>query len=114
MKRLFLLKKTARHMRWHKKGVHENDQVIVHPSDSEAFKALDDFDADFAMDAWNVHIGLTTDGFLPYNMSVVSYSCWTIFAIPNNLPSSLCMKYEYICSCVSSYLIQTTREHASM
>jgi hypothetical protein len=27
--------------------VHENDQVMVHPSDSEAWKALDDFDADF-------------------------------------------------------------------
>jgi hypothetical protein len=25
MKRLFISKKTARHMRWHKEGVHEND-----------------------------------------------------------------------------------------
>jgi hypothetical protein len=58
MKRLFLSKKTARHMRWHKEGVHENDQVMVHPSDSEAWKVLDDFDTYFARDAWNVHIGL--------------------------------------------------------
>jgi hypothetical protein len=36
MKQLFLPKKIARHMRWHKKGVHENDQVMVHPFDSEA------------------------------------------------------------------------------
>jgi hypothetical protein len=36
MKQLFISKKTARHMRWHKKGVRENDQVMVHPSDSEA------------------------------------------------------------------------------
>jgi hypothetical protein len=35
MKWLFLSKKTARHMRWHKEGVHENDQVMVHPFDSE-------------------------------------------------------------------------------
>jgi hypothetical protein len=35
MKWLFISKKTARHMRWHKEGVHENDQVMVHPSDSE-------------------------------------------------------------------------------
>jgi hypothetical protein len=61
MKRLFILKKTARHMRWHKKGVHENDQVMVHPSNSEAWKALDDFDADFARDEWNVRIGLPMD-----------------------------------------------------
>jgi hypothetical protein len=36
MKRLFLSKKTARHMRWHKEGVRENDQVMVQSSDSEA------------------------------------------------------------------------------
>jgi hypothetical protein len=51
MKRLFLSKKTARHMRWHKEGVYENDQVMVHSSNSEAWKALDDFDADFVRDA---------------------------------------------------------------
>jgi hypothetical protein len=47
MKHLFISKKTVVHMRWHKESVHENDQVMVHPSDSEAWKALDDFDADF-------------------------------------------------------------------
>jgi hypothetical protein len=51
MKRLFISKKIARHMRWHMDGVRENDQVMVHPSDSEAWKALDDFDLDFARDA---------------------------------------------------------------
>jgi hypothetical protein len=51
MKRLFISKKTARHMRWHKEGVRENDQVMVHPSDSEAWKVLDDFDPNFAKDA---------------------------------------------------------------
>jgi hypothetical protein len=35
MKLLFLSKKTTRHMRWHKEGIRENDQVMVHPSDSE-------------------------------------------------------------------------------
>jgi hypothetical protein len=75
MKRLFFLKKTTRHMRWHKEGVRENEQVMVHPSDSEAWKVVDDFDADFIRDARNVRIGLTTDGFSLYNTSVVSYSC---------------------------------------
>jgi hypothetical protein len=36
MKQLLISKKTARHMRWHKEGVRENDQVMVHPFDSEA------------------------------------------------------------------------------
>jgi hypothetical protein len=87
-------------MRWHKEGIHENDQVMVHPFDSEAWKTLDDFDADFAIDARNVRIGLATDGFSPYNMSAASYSCWHVFNIPYNLPPSLCMKYEYMLLCL--------------
>jgi hypothetical protein len=100
MKQLFLSKKTARHMRWHKEGVRENDQVMVHPSDSEAWKTLDDFDADLVRDARDVRIGLAMDGFMPYNMSVVSYSCWPVFAIPYNFPPSFCMKYEYMFLCL--------------
>jgi hypothetical protein len=100
MKQLFISKKTARHMRWHKEGVHENDQVMVHLSDSEAWKALDDFDPDFTRDARNVRIGLATDGFSPYNMSASSYSCWPVIAIPYNLPPALCMKYEYMFLCL--------------
>jgi hypothetical protein len=72
---LFLSKKTARHMRWHKEGILENDQVMVYPSDSEEWKALDDFDVDFARDTRNVCIELATDGFSRYHTSVVPYSC---------------------------------------
>jgi hypothetical protein len=100
MKWLFLSKKTARRMRWHKECVRENDQVMVHPSDSEAWKALDDFDADITRNARNVRIGLATDGLLPYNMSAATYSCWPVFAISYNLLPSLCMKYEYMFLCL--------------
>jgi hypothetical protein len=100
MKWLFLSKKTARHMRWHKEGVRENDQVMVHPSDSEAWKALDNFGADFARDARNVRIRLVTDGFSSYNMSAASYSYCPVLTIPYNIPPSLCMKYEYMFLCL--------------
>jgi hypothetical protein len=100
MEWLLLSKKTARHMRWHKEGVRENDQVMVHLSDSEAWKDLDDFNVDFIRDARNVHIGLVIDGFTSYNMRAVSYSCWPVFAITYNLPPSLCMKYEYMFLCL--------------
>jgi hypothetical protein len=94
-------------MRWHKEGVCENDQVMVHLSDSKAWKALDDFDTDFARDVQNVHIGLAMDGFMPYNMSAASYSCWHVFAISYSLPPSLCMIYEYMFLC----LIIPSRDH---
>ena len=96
LKRLFLSKNTARHMRWHKEGQHDNNQVMVHPSDSDAWKALDDFDTDFASEARNVRIGLATDGFSPFNVTASSYSCWPVFTIPYNLPPALCMKYEFM------------------
>jgi hypothetical protein len=67
LKRLFISKRTARHMRWHKEGIRENDGVMGHPSDGEAWKVLDRFDADFASDARNVYFGLATDGFDPFS-----------------------------------------------
>jgi hypothetical protein len=100
MKRLFISKKTARHMRWHKEGMRENNQVMVDPSDSEVWKALDNFDADFARDARNVRIGLAIDGLSLYNVSAALYSSWPVFAIPYNLPPAPCMKYEYMLLCL--------------
>jgi hypothetical protein len=80
--------------------LHENDQVMVHLSDSEAWKVLDNFDLDFVRDARNVCIGLVTGGFMPYNLFAASYSYWPIFAISYNLPPALYMKYEYMFLCL--------------
>jgi hypothetical protein len=93
VKQLFLSKKLAMHMQWHKEGVRENDELMVHPSDRDAWKALDKFDPDFAVEPRNVRIDLTTDGFTTFGQMASSYSCWPIFVIPYNLPSYLCRKY---------------------
>jgi hypothetical protein len=53
-KRLFIYNRTVRHMQWHKEDIHENDRVMRHPLDSEAWKVLNRFDADFASDARNI------------------------------------------------------------
>ena len=100
LKRMFISKRTARHMRWHKEGVRENKGVMGHPSDGDAWKALDSFDPVFAADARNVRIGLATDGFDPFSTNSAPYSCWPVFAIPYNLPPSLCMKYEFTFLCL--------------
>lgn len=100
LKRLFLSRRMAMHMRWHKEGEQENNEVMVHPSDGDAWKALDSFDPEFAKDARNVRIGLATDGFRPFGQTAASYSCWPVFAIPYNLPPSLCMKYEFMFLCL--------------
>jgi hypothetical protein len=59
-------------MRWHK-GVRENDELMVHPSDGDAWKALDTFDLDLAAEPRNVRIGLVTDGFTPFGQMASSY-----------------------------------------
>jgi hypothetical protein len=75
LKRLFISKRTTRHMRWHKKGICENDEVMVHSSDGEAWKVLDRFDAYFTSDARNVYFGLVTDDFDPFSINSAPYSC---------------------------------------
>jgi hypothetical protein len=42
------------HMRWHKEGECENNNVMVHPFDGEVWKVFDNFDPDFVRDARNV------------------------------------------------------------
>jgi hypothetical protein len=88
------------HMRWHKDCMDRQDGLMVHPSDGDAWKALDKFDPDFASDARNIRIGLATDGFTPFNMIAASYSCWPVIAIRYNLPPALCMKYEFMFLCL--------------
>jgi hypothetical protein len=104
LKRLFISKRTTRHLRWHKEGIPENDGVMGHPLDGEAWKVLDRFDADFASNARNVRFGLVTYGFDPLGTNSTPYSCWPIFVVSYNLPPYLCMKFES-CSFVSSYLV---------
>jgi hypothetical protein len=73
---------------------------MVHPSDGDALKALDNVGLEFASDARNVRMGLATDGFMPFNMTTMSYSCWPVIAIPYNLPPALCIKYEFMFLCL--------------
>jgi hypothetical protein len=72
----------------------------VHPSDGEAWKVLDKFDADFASDARNVRFRLVTDSFDPFSTNPTLYSCWLIFVVSYNLPPSIYMKFKFIFLCL--------------
>jgi hypothetical protein len=87
-------------MRWHKEGICENDGVMGHPSDGEAWKVLDGFDADFASDARKARFGLVTYCFDPFSTNSAPYSCWPVFAVSYNLPPSLCIKFEFMSLCL--------------
>jgi hypothetical protein len=41
-------------MRWHKEREREDNHVMSHPSASDVWKALDDFDLEFASEVRNI------------------------------------------------------------
>jgi hypothetical protein len=71
-----------------------------HPSDGEAWKLLDMFDAGFASDSRNVRFRLATDGSDTFSTNSAPYSCWPSFVVSYNLPPSLCMKFEFMFLCL--------------
>ena len=73
-----------------------NLNVMVHPSDAEAWTHFNTICPDFAMDARNVRVAMGTDGFNPFGFGKAQYSCWPVFVISLNLPPALCMKEENI------------------
>jgi hypothetical protein len=52
-------------MWWHKEGKRDSEDldIMSHPSDGEAWQALDRFDLEFARDPRSVRFGLSMDGF---------------------------------------------------
>lgn len=96
LQRLYLAEESAKHMRYHKEGHHENPKLIIHPSDAEAWKHFDREYPEFAKEATNVRLGICTDGFTPFSFGTAPYSCWPVFVTPYNLPPGMCMKKENI------------------
>jgi Transposase family tnp2 len=94
LQRMYMTRTTAERMRWHKEGLREKPGIIVHSSDAEAWKTFDLKHPDFAYEVRNVRLGLTTDGFMPYNSSATPYSCWAVFVFPYNLPPIFLMKED--------------------
>ena len=91
IQRLYMTEETAKQMTWHKVGKRyrkdANDrEMMIHPSDGEAWKSFDGKHHVKAAEARNVRIAMSTDGFNPFGMTSASYSCWPMFVMPLNLP----------------------------
>jgi hypothetical protein len=85
-------------MRWHKKGKRDSEDpnIMSHPTNSEAWEALDHFDPEFAWDPKSVRLGLSTDGFQPHNEANRLYSYWPVFIVPYNLPPNKYLKQGFV------------------
>ena len=67
LQRLFMSKQVAKDMKWHK-NKRVDDGVLRHPIDSWTWKSFDDQHMFFASDACNVILGLSLDGFNPFDI----------------------------------------------
>ncbi|XP_043817332.1 uncharacterized protein LOC122725001 [Manihot esculenta] len=95
LQRLYASNATAKDMTWH--ATHgTDDDLMHHPSDSNAWKAFDNNWPHFSAEKRNVRLGLCTDGFQPFGQSGQQYSSWPVILTPYKLPPWLCMKGEYM------------------
>ncbi|CAN6679978.1 unnamed protein product [Malus baccata var. baccata] len=91
LQRFFMSKHTAEHMRWHAIQC-PKDEFMRHPSDSPAWKHLDNLYPDFASEIRNVRLGLASDGFNPFGKMRNDHSTWPVVLSVYNLPPWMCIK----------------------
>jgi hypothetical protein len=98
IKQLYLSEETTKHIWWHKEGKCDSgdSDIMSHPTDGEAWQALNCFDPKFARDPRNVPLGLSMDGFQLHNTDSSPYSCWPVFVMPYNLLPNKCLTQMFI------------------
>jgi hypothetical protein len=74
------------------KGKRYGEDKMGHLADGEAWAHFDGIHRDKADEARNVRVALATDGFNPYGLMAVAYTCWLVFVISLNLPPSVCFQ----------------------
>jgi hypothetical protein len=98
LKQLYLSEESVKQMRWHKEGKRDSEDpdIMLHPPDIQAWRAVNHFDPEFARDPRSVCLGLSTDGFQLHSEASNPYSCWPIFVMPYNLPPNKCPKQGFL------------------
>ncbi|XP_021751073.1 uncharacterized protein LOC110716747 [Chenopodium quinoa] len=94
LQRLFMSSKTSSEMRWHS-DKREDDGVLKHPADCQAWKHFDKEHPSFSAEIRNVRLGLASDGFNPFSGLRSDYSIWPVVLVVYNLPPWMCMKQPY-------------------
>jgi len=87
--------RTAEHMTWHQSN-DVVDEVMMHPSDGEAWKHFNSVHPHFSVESRNVHLGLCTYGFYLFGSFAAPYSCWLVILMVYNLPLGMCMRSEFM------------------
>jgi hypothetical protein len=87
--------KTTEHKTWHQS--HDAiDGVMVHSSNSEVWKHFNNVHSHFSTELRNIHLGLCTNGFNPFELFVVPYSCFPVILTVYKLPPGMCLRIEFM------------------
>ena len=86
LKHLYGSRHIAEDIRWHYNKQLVVDGVLRHPADGKACKDFDKKYPKFASEPRNVRLGLTSDGFNPFENMINAYSMWPVILLPYNLP----------------------------
>ncbi|XP_010495582.1 PREDICTED: uncharacterized protein LOC104772695 [Camelina sativa] len=95
LKRMFRSEKVAADLRSHFNNK-STDGKLRHPVDSVTWKSMNDKYPTFAAEKRNLRLGLSTDGFNPFNMKNSRYNSWPVLLVNYNMAPDLCMKEENI------------------
>ncbi|XP_023636237.1 uncharacterized protein LOC111830036 isoform X1 [Capsella rubella] len=95
LKRMFRSEEMAKDLRWHFTNK-STDGKSRHPVDSVTWDQINANYPSFAAEPRNIRLGLSTDGFNPFNMKNTKYSCWPVMLVNYNMHPHLCMKKDNI------------------
>ncbi|XP_010436656.1 PREDICTED: uncharacterized protein LOC104720449 [Camelina sativa] len=92
---MFRSEKVAADLRWHFNNK-STDGKLRHPVDSVTWQSMNNKYPSFATEQRNMRLGLSTDGFNPFNMKNSRYNSWLVFLVNYSMAPDLCMKEENI------------------
>ncbi|XP_010490106.1 PREDICTED: uncharacterized protein LOC104767831 [Camelina sativa] len=95
LKRMFRYEQLAKDLRWHFSNK-SSDGKLRHPVDSVTWDQMNAKYPAFAAEPRNIRLGLSTDGFNPFNMKNNIYCCWPVLLVNYNMAPDLCMKKDNI------------------
>ncbi|CAA7045655.1 unnamed protein product [Microthlaspi erraticum] len=95
LRMMFRSKRLAQELRWHFSNA-TTDDTMRHPVDSLTWIQANDKWPDFAAEARNLRLGLSTDGMNPFSIQNTKYSTWPVLLVNYNMGPTECMKAEKI------------------
>ena len=95
LQQLFRCNNIVQFMDYHARNISQDD-VIRMPTDSSAFRDMEEKWPHFKEEPRNLRIYLTSDGVNPFAQMRSIYTVWPIIVINNNIPPWLSIKREHI------------------